>query len=87
MMRSCFGRSKLKDGFFVYSGLLVPEGERPVFEKFVRQIFTHFDPLLRCYRERIYQNLTGEDAAVVSLVVQPVLEAAVDEAAIGDLAL
>jgi hypothetical protein len=34
-----------KDGFFV------PEGERPVFEKFVRQIFIHFDPLLiRCYR-------------------------------------
>jgi hypothetical protein len=32
-----------KDGFFVYSGLLVPEGERPVFERFVLYIFIHSD--------------------------------------------
>jgi hypothetical protein len=39
-----------KDGFFVYSGPLVPEGEKPQFEKFVLQSFNHFNCLLTVYR-------------------------------------
>jgi hypothetical protein len=39
-----------KDGFFVYSGPLVPEGEKPQFEKFVLQSSIYFDILLTSYR-------------------------------------
>lgn len=35
-----------KDGFFVYSGPLVPEGEKPAFERFVSHAFSCSDHLL-----------------------------------------
>jgi hypothetical protein len=39
-----------KDGFFVYSGPLVPEGEKPQFDKFASHDFNYLNSLLTSYR-------------------------------------